>query len=47
VTNQIHFQLAMLAYNLNAWLMLMNRETNDTPESMKHATLQIARLRFL
>ena len=23
-TNQIHFQLAMLAYNLNAWLMLFN-----------------------
>ena len=47
VTNQIHFQLAMLAYNLNAWLMLMNRETADTPESMKHTTLAIARLRFL
>lgn len=47
VTNQIHFQLAMLAYNLNTWLMLMNRETIDTPESMKHTTLAIARLRFL
>jgi hypothetical protein len=47
VTNQIHFQFAMLAYGLNAWLMLFNRETIDTPESMKHTTLGIAHLRFL
>ena len=33
VTNQNHFQLAMLAYNLNAWLMLFNRDATDTPES--------------
>jgi len=47
VTNQNHFQLAMLAYNLNAWLMLFNRETTDTTESLKHTTLATARLRFL
>jgi Transposase DDE domain group 1 len=47
VTNQIHFQLAMLAYNLNAWLMLFNRETTDTTELLKHTTLATARLRFL
>jgi hypothetical protein len=47
VTNQNHFQLAMLAYNLNAWLMLFNREATDTPESLEHTTLATARLRFL
>jgi hypothetical protein len=47
VTNQIHFQLAMLAYNLNAWLMLFNREATDTTELMRHTTLATARLRFL
>jgi hypothetical protein len=46
-TNQIHFHLAMLAYNLNAWLMLFNRESADTPSSLKHTTLATARLRFL
>jgi len=24
--NCVHFQLAMLAYNLNCWLLLFNRE---------------------
>jgi hypothetical protein len=47
VTNQNHFQLAMLAYNLNAWLMLFNREATETTESLKHTTLATARLRFL
>jgi hypothetical protein len=47
VTNQNHFQLAMLAYNFNAWLMLFNRECTDTAESLKHTTLATARLRFL
>jgi hypothetical protein len=47
VTNQNHFQLAMLAYNLNAWLMLFNREATETPQSLKHTTLATARLRFL
>ena len=47
VTNQNHFHLAMLAYNFNAWLMLMNREATDTTETLKHTTLATARLRFL
>ncbi|MEJ2112008.1 MAG: IS1380 family transposase [Acidobacteriota bacterium] len=47
VTNQNHFQLAMLAYNLNAWLMLFNRDATDTTQSLKHTTLATARLRFL
>ena len=47
LTNQNHFQLAMLAYNFNAWLMLFNRECTDTAESLKHTTLATARLRFL
>jgi hypothetical protein len=47
VTNQNHFQLAMLAYNLNAWLMLFNREAMDTTQTLKHTTLATARLRFL
>ena len=47
VTNRNHFQLAMLAYNLNAWLMLFNREPAETPQSLKHTTLATARLRFL
>jgi hypothetical protein len=37
----------MLAYNLNAWLLLFNRESTDTTEQLKHTTLGIARLRFL
>ena len=45
--NGNHFQLAMLAYNLNCWLMLFNREPGDKVETMKHTTLATARLRFL
>jgi len=45
--NGNHFQLAMLAYNLNCWLMLFSREPEDKVESMKHTTLATARLRFL
>jgi hypothetical protein len=47
VTNQNHFQLAMLAYNYNAWLMLFNREAAATTASLKHTTMATARLRFL
>jgi hypothetical protein len=47
MTNQNHFQLAMLAYNLNCWLMLFNREATETATSLKHTTLATARLRFL
>jgi hypothetical protein len=42
-----HFQIAMLAYNLNCWLMLFNREEQATAEQLKHMTLATARLRFL
>jgi len=42
-----HFQLAMLAYNLNCWLMLFNREEDTQVETLQHTTLATARLRFL
>ena len=45
--NCIFFQLAMLAYNLNCWLMLFNREQEATVETLGHSTLATARLRFL
>jgi hypothetical protein len=45
--NRIHFQLAMVAYNLNAWLMLFNREPVADVAKLKHTTLAISRLRFL
>ena len=37
----------MLAYNLNCWLMLFNREEEATVETLGHTTLATARLRFL
>jgi hypothetical protein len=45
--NCVHFQLAMLAYNLNCWLMLFNREEQAKTEDLRHTTLATARLRFL
>jgi hypothetical protein len=42
-----HFQLAMLAYNLNCWLMLFHREEGAKVETLQHTTLATARLRFL
>lgn len=42
-----HFQLVMLAYNLNCWLMLFNREEGAKVETLKHTTLATARLRWL
>jgi Transposase DDE domain group 1 len=42
-----HFQLAMLAYNLNCWLLLFQREEEATLETLQHTTLATARLRFL
>src|SRR5216683_6517712 len=42
-----HFQLAMLAYNLNCWLMLFNREEKASTSELKHTTLATSRLRFL
>src|SRR6202140_4003914 len=46
-TNRNYFQLAMLAYNLNCWLMLFNREEGVSSETLQHTTLATARLRFL
>jgi hypothetical protein len=45
--NCVHFQLAMLAYNLNCWLMLFHREEQATTEDLQHTTLATARLRYL
>lgn len=45
--NCVHFQLAMLAYNLNCWLLLFQREEQSQVEQLQHTTLAIARLRFL
>jgi len=41
------FQLAMLAYNLNCWLLLFQREETAQVAELKHTTLAVARLRFL
>ena len=41
------FQIAMLAYNLNCWLQLLNREEGAKIGSMRHTTLATARSRFL
>lgn len=46
-TNCVHFQLAMMAYNLNCWLMLFNRDEQAKVEDLRHITLATARLRFL
>ena len=45
--NCIYFQFAMLAYNLNCWLMLFNREAEARVETLGHNTLATARLKFL
>jgi hypothetical protein len=45
--NCVHFQLAMLAYNFNCWLLLFNREEKGDVAEMKHTQLSTARLRFL
>jgi Transposase DDE domain group 1 len=45
--NGIYFQLAMLAYNLNCWLMLFNREPQADATELQHTTLATSRLRFL
>src|SRR2546430_3576220 len=39
--------MVMLAYILNCWLMLFNREEQDEVATLKHTTLATARLRFL
>jgi hypothetical protein len=45
--NCIHFQLAMLAYNLNCWLMLFNREEEAKLDALGHTPLATTRLKFL
>jgi hypothetical protein len=45
--NGNHFQLAMLAYNMNCWLMLFNREPQADATQLQHTTLATSRLRFL
>jgi hypothetical protein len=46
-TNCVHFQLAMLAYNLNCWLMLLHRDEQVQAADLHHITIATARLRFL
>ena len=42
-----HFQLVMLAYNLNCWLMLFNRgRGSQTGWRLRHTTLATTRLKF-
>jgi hypothetical protein len=41
------FQIVMLAYNLNCWLLLFQREETARVAEMPHTTLATARLRFL
>jgi hypothetical protein len=36
--NGNHFQLAMLAYNLNCWLLLFNREPQADASALRHTT---------
>jgi hypothetical protein len=45
--NDIHFQFAMMAYNLNCWLALFQRPENTPVTALRHTTLGTARLRFL
>jgi len=46
-TNCVHFQLAMLAYNLNCWLLLFHRDEQVKAADLHHTTMATARLRFL
>lgn len=41
-----HFQLTMLAYNLNCWLMLFHREEREKVAELKHTRLTTTRLRL-
>jgi len=45
--NCVHFQLALLAYNLNCWLMLFHRDEGLQTADLRHTTIATARLRFL
>ncbi len=45
--NANHFQLRMIAYNLNCWLELFEREESVTVPEMRHRTVATTRLRLL
>lgn len=45
--NANHFQLSMIAYNLNCWLELFDREEELKLAELKHQTVGTARLRML
>jgi len=47
IMNANWFQIVMLAYNLNCWLLLFQREETAKVADMPHTTLATARLRFL
>lgn len=45
--NVNHFQLSMIAYNLNCWLALFQREEKAKVEDLTHRTMATTRLRML
>lgn len=45
--NVDHFQLSMLAYNLNCWLALFDREETAKVADLTHRTMATTRLRIL
>ncbi len=45
--NVNHFQLSMLAYNLNCWLALFQREEKAKVADLTHRTMSTTRLRML
>lgn len=45
--NANHFQLSMIAYNLNCWLELFEREESVTVAELRHQTVATTRLRLL
>jgi len=47
IMNANWFQIVMLAYNLNCWLLLFQREETAQFADMPHTTLATARLRFV
>ena len=45
--NANHFQLSMIAYNLNCWLELFEREESATVPELRHRTVATTRLRLV
>ena len=45
--NANHFQLSMIAYNLNCWLELFEREESVTVSELRHRTVATMRLRMV